>query len=226
MFSKHAGVAILLLSGSAFVVFMETKEINRVIGIIHDTNEFNQLPISGGESRDTRSQHKSAQHNHNATDQIEKTSSPHNENMHEEKTVISFEGASSFISILRDTYDMKPSRHIPPNCSEGELRTRDLHIFNRAIDVDWVGRNLPAVMESANSSGPSCNFVGVELRPTERTLHHQLNRGVYDTVLHTAGQCTNSFQWEQDKVRLPKVLEAISSFLGFFWLNLCYVLSQ
>jgi len=204
MVSKHARAAILLLSVSAFILFMETKQTNRVIGIIHGTNEFNQLSISGGESRDTKRQHTPAQHNHITIDQIEKRPFPYNGSIHEEETVISFENASSFISILRDAFDSKQSLQRSPNstlsdCSKRELRTRDLHIFHRAIDANWVGRDLPAVMGSSVSSGPSCNFVGAELRPTEMTLHHQLKRRVYDTVLHTAGQCTNAFQWERVK---------------------------
>jgi len=207
MVSKHARAAILLLSVSAFILFMETKQTNRVIGIIHGTNEFNQLSISGGESRDTKRQHTPAQHNHITIDQIEKRPFPYNGSIHEEETVISFENASSFISILRDAFDSKQSLQRSPNstlsdCSKRELRTRDLHIFHRAIDANWVGRDLPAVMGSSVSSGPSCNFVGAELRPTEMTLHHQLKRRVYDTVLHTAGQCANAFQWERVKVRL------------------------
>ncbi len=206
MVSKHTAAAILLLLVSAHVVFMETKQINRVVRVFTDTNEFNQLSLSGSESRDTKIQHTSAQHYHQTIYQNEKRSSQHSNNKHDDETVISYEGASSFISILRNAHDnkrslLRSSNSTVPNCNTAELRIRDLHLFHRAIDLDWVGRNLPAVMKSSDGSdSSSCNFVAAELRPTHTTLQHQLNRLVYDTVLHTAGQCVHAFQWEKDKV--------------------------
>ncbi|KAL7473821.1 hypothetical protein ACHAXS_014279 [Conticribra weissflogii] len=140
--------------------------------------------------------------NHRTIDRDEKRSSQHSDNTHE--TTISFDGATFFISILRYAHYSKTSQRMPnntvPGCNPEELRTKNLHAFHRAIEVDWIGRNLSSVMKSSAGSGRmSCNFVAAEFPPTEMTLQTQLKGRVYNTVFHTAGQCANSFQWDKDK---------------------------
>ncbi len=206
MISKHAGAAILLLSFSVFMILLETTQINKFLSgwSIHKSKMIlSTIPFEYIGRQDIKSE-QPLEKNHRTIDRDEKRSSQHSDNTHE--TTISFDGATFFISILRYAHYSKTSQRMPnntvPGCNPEELRTKNLHAIHRAIEVDWIGRNLSSVMKSSAGSGRmSCNFVAAEFPPTEMTLQTQLKGRVYNTVFHTAGQCANSFQWDKDKVR-------------------------
>ena len=112
--------------------------------------------------------------------------------------VVEFEGAVDFLTLLRNAYKQKiesPLPHCQRNAtSEQEMR---VEIFNRAIEVDWIGRNLPAVEpEWSDASSGSCNFVGLAFPPTRKTLNSALQQTTYVSSFHTGQQCENSFIWD------------------------------
>ena len=117
--------------------------------------------------------------------------------------VIEFEGASDFLSTLRNAYLKKITNPLP-HCSFNTTNEKEMKvtIFNRAIEVDWIGRDVPAVepvWSSQNSS--SCSFVALALPPTKKTLQAALQQTTYISSFHTGSQCEKPFVWGSD---LPK----------------------
>jgi len=118
---------------------------------------------------------------------------------------IEFEGASDFLSLLRDAH-RQILANPPPHCqrrhSNNAVKEKDMkvEVFNRAIEVDWIGRNISAVEPTwSNTNLASCNFVGLAFPPTEGTLHAASHQKTYISLFHTVNQCVGSFQWERDK---------------------------
>ena len=118
---------------------------------------------------------------------------------------IEFEGASEFLSLLRKAYQKKIANP-PPHCqrqrSNNATKERGMkvEVFNRAIEADWIGRNISAVEPTWSSPDRgSCNFVGLAFPPTNGTVHAALHQTTYISSFYTTGQCNNSFQWESEK---------------------------
>jgi len=110
---------------------------------------------------------------------------------------IEFEGASEFLILLR-TAHRKKIANPPPHCQEQHSK---VNVFNRAIEIDWIGRNISAVEPTWSSfNRSSCNFVGLAFPPTKGALHAALQQTTYISSFHTVSQCiSDSFQWENDK---------------------------
>jgi hypothetical protein len=113
--------------------------------------------------------------------------------------VVEFEGAANFLFLLRRAYQQKIANP-SPHCQHRKEKMT-VEVFNRAIEVDWVGRNIPAV--EPTWSGPntsSCNFVGLAFPPTKKTVHAVLRQTTYISAFHTVKQCQGgAFSWESDK---------------------------
>ncbi len=118
---------------------------------------------------------------------------------------IEFEGASEFLSILRKAYQKKIANP-PSHCRRRHERSNatnekvmKVEVFNRAIEIDWIGKDIPAVEPTWSSPDRgSCNFVGLAFPPTKGTLHAALHQTTYISSFQTVGQCKKSFKWESD----------------------------
>lgn len=104
-----------------------------------------------------------------------------------------FEGSHDLFRVLREKHREKMmSQPFAPGCNTTELRTNEIKLYNKAMEIDWIGRDLSAVTTS-------CQFTGVDFPPTSDTLNGILSKGSYVTVFHMAGQCESAFQWEEEK---------------------------
>ncbi len=117
---------------------------------------------------------------------------------------IEFEGASEFLSLLRKAYQKKianPLPHCQRRRSNNATNEKEMkvEVFNRAIEIDWIGKNISAVEPTWSSPDRgSCNFAGLAFPPTKGTLHAALHQTTYISPFFTATQCKNSFSWESD----------------------------
>ncbi len=113
--------------------------------------------------------------------------------------VVEFEGAANFLFLLRKAHQQKITNP-SPHCRLRHSNATTVEVFNRAIEFDWIGRNISAV--EPTWSGPnraSCNFVGLAFPPTKRTLHAALQQTTYISAFYTVNQCQGAFIWGSDK---------------------------
>ena len=115
-----------------------------------------------------------------------------------------FEGSSDFMSLLRKAYQKKianPTPHCQRRRRSNNNATHEkVEVFNRAIEYDWIGKDIPAVEPSWSNPDHqgSCNLVGLAFPPTKGTLHAALHQMTYISSFYTVSQCKSTFKWESD----------------------------
>lgn len=140
--------------------------------------------------------------------------------------VLEFEGSSNFLSLLRQAYQTKLS-HPLPHClqhyqhnnnttnnqpQEQQLNDNNnikkpttIRSYNRAIEVDFIGRNgVSSVIPKWNSNDTaSCQFVAKSFPPTSATLDIALRQRTYVSSFHVTKQCMDGglYIWDDDLVR-------------------------
>lgn len=107
-----------------------------------------------------------------------------------EKTV--FDGTFSFLALLRKEYDRKiinPRPHCITTSSVANIQKK-VRRFNRAVEVDWVGRNISSVNPTWSSNETaSCHFAALEFPPTSKSLDKAVNEVTYHSSFYTPAQC-------------------------------------
>ena len=128
---------------------------------------------------------------------------------------VTFKGANNFLPLLRQAHKRKIANPLP-HCKHSNNNTSKnlsesnhdkIRIFNRAIEVDWIGRNISSVEPTWSANGTSsCQFAALAFPPTDDTLSRAIQQKTYVSSFYTASQCglgnTNgAFQWDPDMVR-------------------------
>ena len=117
---------------------------------------------------------------------------------------VTFKGATSFVRLLREAHKRKMANPLP-HCRHDSKKPQ-IRIFNRAIQVDWIGRNVSSVEPTWSVSGTaSCQFAALAFPPTGAVLERALQQKIYVSSFYNAGQCgyngKGGLRWNKDEVR-------------------------
>ena len=114
-----------------------------------------------------------------------------------------FQGAANFLRSLRERY-AKKKLHPQPHCNV--TSTPELRFFNRAIQYDFVGRNVSAVEPTFGPpEDAACNFVAMSFDVSQQQLEAELGKTTYVSAFRTTGQCgelggdSTAFLWDPEK---------------------------
>ena len=123
--------------------------------------------------------------------------------------VISFEGSSNLLTLLRIAHEHKISNPLP-HCinkhnNQSSLKSDNniqIKPYNRAIEIDFLGRDtVPSVLPTwSHANTSSCYFTALSFPPTNFTLQTALKSTTYMTnSFHTISQCLgNAFNWRNE----------------------------
>ena len=110
-----------------------------------------------------------------------------------------FVGASNFLQRLRNEHEQKmassPLPHCRSNSTDASTNGQKMRLFNRAIQVHWIGRELSSVVPTWSASDTaSCQFVALAFPPTDAALDRALEQRTYVSAFRTIAQC-NELNW-------------------------------
>ena len=98
---------------------------------------------------------------------------------------VTFEGASNFLTLLREEYRRKMSKP-RPHCQHNSSSITEIRQFNRAYQLDWIGRNISSV-EMSDPTLSSCHFAALQFPPTSATIEKAIRQTTYHSSFYTAG---------------------------------------
>lgn len=107
---------------------------------------------------------------------------------------VTFEGASNFLTLLREEYRRKMSKP-RPHCQHNSSSITEIRQFNRAYQLDWIGRTISSV-EMSDPTLSSCHFAALQFPPTSATIEKAIRQTTYHSSFYTAGQCRKAFNWK------------------------------